>query len=64
MRDQVNDEKSDEHALRRAGQMPKAIFKQLAELFGAYDELHLGDDAHALDGDEEIDEKEDIDDEF
>ncbi|MGV9776494.1 hypothetical protein [Streptosporangium sp. NPDC003464] len=44
--------------------MPRTIFEQLAALFGAYDDLHLGDDTHALDQYEEMDDPEELDDEF
>ncbi|GLX00242.1 hypothetical protein [Microtetraspora sp. NBRC 16547] len=45
----------------------KMIFRQMAVLFGADDDPHLGDDSHALDLDEyldETDDPDDLDDEF
>ncbi|GGO77798.1 hypothetical protein [Nonomuraea cavernae] len=44
--------------------MPKPLIEQLATLFGAYDDLHLGDDTHALDPDEDVDEPADLDDDL
>ncbi|MEV0596878.1 hypothetical protein [Nonomuraea cavernae] len=44
--------------------MLRTIIEQLATLFGAYDEPHLGDDTHALDPDEDVDELEDLDDDL
>jgi len=42
--------------------MLKLLLQQVAELLDA-DELHLGDDSHALDQDD-LDELEDLDDDF
>ncbi|MEU6407681.1 hypothetical protein [Microbispora sp. NPDC046933] len=44
--------------------MLKMLLQQMAELLDADDDLHLGDDAHALDQDDDADETEDLDDDF
>ncbi len=42
--------------------MLKMIFRQMAILFGADDDPHMGDDSHARDLDEYLDEEDDLDD--
>jgi hypothetical protein len=56
----MNDEVSDESPPT----MLRVILGHMATLFGADADPHLGDDAHALDHDEDIDETEDLEDGF
>jgi hypothetical protein len=53
------------HNKRRAKgiQMLKMLLQHMATLLDA-DDLHLGDDSHALDQDDDSDETEDLDDDF
>ncbi|MEU7937577.1 hypothetical protein [Microbispora bryophytorum] len=44
--------------------MLKMLLQQMATLLDTDNDLHLGDDAHALDQDDDADETEDLDDDF
>ncbi len=44
--------------------MLKMLLQQMAALLDVDDDLHLGDDAHALDQDDDADERDYLDDDF